>query len=255
MNIDFPRDFHIPLLRSLWKESFHDSEDFINAFFQTAFSTDRCIIVLINEKPAAALYWFDCLYLDRRIAYLYAVATAKNYRGQGLCHQLLEDTHLHLTGLGYEGTILVPGNKELFKLYAGMGYEICSSMQEIYCTKASERTQIHLIDTDEYAKLRRQFLPKGGVIQENENLYFFQTQAKFYAGPEFLLAAREDVGILYGIEFLGNVMEIPKILQSFGYEKGRFRIPGEKKDIPFSMYHPLKNSNLPPPSYFGLAFD
>ena len=36
-----------------------------------------------------------------------------------------------------------------------------------------------------------QFLPQGGVVQEGANLDFLEKQARFFAGHDFLLAARE----------------------------------------------------------------
>lgn len=262
MNIEAPRPIHIPALKELWYEAFGDTEEFLEAFFTTAFSTERSRIATINEEIVAALYWFDCRYSDKRIAYLYAIATAQAYRGQGICHKLMKDTHLHLTMLGYEGIILVPGNKELFKLYGKMGYKTCCHIREfispdlgnIIPSFAREVVvELRCINQHEYAALRRQMLPKGGVIQENANLNFLQTHAKFYAGPCFLLAAHKQANILYGVELLGDSTIAPGLVRALGCEKGIFRTPGTDK--PFAMYYPLGDSTLQPPSYFGLAFD
>lgn len=253
MNIDTPLNSRLPALRSLWHEAFGDTDEFLNTFFTTAFSANRCRCVTANDDVAAALYWFDCTHDDRRIAYIYAVATAKAYRGQGICHKLMDNTHQHLTGLGYEGAILVPGSKELFRLYEGMGYQTCSHIREFSCTAAAEDIQLRPIDTAEFAERRKKLLPKGGVLQENENLDFLQAQAKFYAGTDFLLAAREEEDSVCGVELLGDETAAPGIVRTLGYSKGKFRTPGEGS--PFAMYYPLGNSKLPPPSYFGLAFD
>lgn len=253
MNINEPLQAHIPLLRRLWREAFGDTEDFLNTFFATAFRTDHCRCVMVNDEVIAALYWFDCLHMNRPIAYLYAVATAEEYRGQGICHKLISDTHLHLKKLGYEGAILVPGNKKLFSFYESMGYQNCSHIQEFDCIGNAKTLPLYRIEKDAYARLRRKLLPHGGVIQENTNLDFLQTQAKFYAGPGFLLAARADGDTLYGIELLGNASFAPGIVQALGYIKGVFRTPGN--GMPFAMFIPLGDSNSLPPSYFGLAFD
>ena len=47
---------------------------------------------------------------NHRIAYIYAVATAKKFQRKGICHKLMEETHKDLSAYGYEGAILVPGN-------------------------------------------------------------------------------------------------------------------------------------------------
>lgn len=252
MKIDKPHKSQLPALRMLWKEAFGDTEEFLNNFFSTAFSAERCRCVMIDGELAAALYWFDCLYMDKPVAYLYAVATAKQFRGQGTCRKLMEDTHRHLTQLGYEGAILVPGDVGLFRLYENMGYKTCSYIKKLCCTADNREVQIYNIDKYEYAKLRRQYLPKGGVVQENENLDFLQTQEKFYKGADFLLVAHVEKDILYGVELLGDETVGPRIVESFGCVEGEFYTPGMGK--PYAMYLPLRESKLQPPCYFGLSF-
>ncbi len=253
MNIDEPLITDVPALRRLWQEAFGDTDELLDAFYKTAFRTDHCRCIRVDNEIAAALYWFDCLHRDKHIAYLYAMATASVYRGQGFCHKLMEDTHTHLTCLCYEGVLLVPGNQALFKLYESMGYRTCSYIRKFYCTSEIKQGSLRLIDKTDYARLRRQWLPMGGVVQENKNLDFLQTQVAFYAGSNFLLAAHGKADTLYGVELLGDRTAAPGILHDLGYAKGIFRTPGG--DIPFAMYHPLGDSKLPPPSYFGLAFD
>lgn len=254
MNIDEPLKSQFPALRLLWKEAFGDTDDFLNTFFTTAFHTGRCRCITINDNVAAALYWFDCLHKNKRVAYIYAVATAKAFRGQGLCHQLMEDTHRHLASLGYEGAILVPGNKDLFQFYEEMGYQICCHINKIACSAADTKKEIFLrpIDKTEFAALRRKFLPEGSIIQEKENLDFLETQARFYTGDHFLLAARIEENTLRGVELLGETCYAGEIVNCLGCSKGIFRTPGD--ETPFAMYYPLACSELPP-VYFGFPFD
>jgi len=253
MNISKPTPAQISSLKSLWQEAFGDTDTFLDIFFKTAFHPDRCRCIFHNETAIAALYWFDCTYENKPLAYIYAVATAKSHRGQGLCRRLMDDTHQTLSELGYEGALLVPGNKELFEMYEKMGYTTCSTIREFQCKASPEESQLCPLSAFEYAKLRKLLLPKGSVIQEKENLTFLQTQAQFYMGHGFLLAAYGEKDTLYGIELLGDVTAAPAITHSLGYAKGSFRIVGNGK--PFAMYHPLGNSTLTAPNYFGFAFD
>ena len=103
MTIDAPKPFHLPSLKALWKEAFGDTDAFLDTFEKSAFSYHRCRCVTDGDTGAAALYWFDCSYEEGRIAYLYAIATAKSHRGRGLCRALMEDTHKHLKKMGYSG--------------------------------------------------------------------------------------------------------------------------------------------------------
>ena len=253
MNIDKPKYTKLSAMRYLWKEAFGDTDDFLDTFFATAFSEERCRLVTIDEEVVAALYWFDCMHVNHPVAYVYAVATKEAYRGQCICHKLMDDTREYLKKLGYAGIVLVPGSKALFDLYESMGFQTCSSIREIDCNAGTDKIEVEQIDIGEYQRLRRQYLQAGGVVQEGENLTFLHTMSDFYAGTDFVLAAYTEDNILHGTELLGNANNAPNIVKSFGCEKGSFRTPGEGND--FAMYLPLETDGLPAPTYFGLAFD
>lgn len=253
MTIDSPKHEQIPALRALWKEAFEDPDAYVDRFFSTAFAQDRCRCLWQDGKVTAALYWFDCVYQNRPLAYLYAIATAKAGRGQGLCHKLMENTHKQLTHLGYAGAILVPENAFLFRLYEHMGYHTSIPIHTFSCRAAGTALPITEINKEEYIALRREFLPKRGVLQEKENIAFLQTQAAFYKGNGFLLTTDRTETSLVGIELLGNTDTAPGIVKALGYTEGLFRTPGGT--TPFALYRPLSDTALSPPAYFGLAFD
>lgn len=253
MNIDNPCACDIPALKKLWKEAFCDADNDIDVFFKTAFGEKRSMCVKSGDDLAAALYWFDCSYLNRTVAYIYAVATFKAYRGEGVCHKLMEHTHNHLRSLGYDGAVLVPGGDSLFEFYSKMGYSVCSCIKEISCIASKNIINIRRIYKNEYAKLRRTFIPVGGVVQEKENLDYLDAQANFYAGDNFLMVSRMDGEKLYGIELLGDSSVASDILCTLNCKEGNFRIPGDEKA--FAMYFPLHYNDTIVPEYFGLAFD
>ncbi len=251
MNIKAPNKADIPALRSLWKEAFGDSDKFLDKFFSKAFASERAFCVKDDDKIVAALYWFDCQYNGKDMAYLYAIATAREYRGQGICHKLMEHTHTHLARLGYVGALLVPGSESLFHFYESVGYEICSYINELKCSAVNGKAELCKIDKDEYAAIRRELLPNDAVVQEGKNIDFLATQADFYKGPGFLLAARIEGDTLYVVELLGATDRAEAIVYSLGCREGLFRVPGDTK--PFAMCFPFDCGIKP--SYFGLAFD
>lgn len=252
MKIDAPTPSLIPQLRQLWKDAFGDSDAFLDTFFATAFSPDRCRCITVDCKLAAALYWFDISCRDQKMAYIYAVATAPAFREQGLCRALMGNTHNHLTALGYRAALLVPDGEALTRMYAGLGYRPCSGIREFVCAMGSAPVPLRRIDTVEYARLRRQLLPQGGVIQEGANLTFLETYAEFYAGLDFLLAAHREEDRLVGLELLGNADAAPGLLSALGLPQGEFRTPGVLQ--PFAMFLALK-PGTEAPTHFGLAFD
>ena len=252
MVTEHPGREQIPGLRQLWKLAFGDTDAFLDIFFETAFSPERCLCTTEGKQVAAALYWFDCQGAGQKYAYLYAVATDPGYRGRGLCHSLMAATHDILRSRGYAGVILVPQEEGLRKLYGGMGYRDCGGVTEYFSAAGERAVPIRPVDADTYGKLRRTLLPEGGMIQEGENLRFLAATAKLYAGKDFLLAASEQDGALWSVELLGNAGAAPGILKALGYEAGTFRMPGEDK--PFAMFLPLQETAAAP-AYFGFAFD
>ena len=81
---------------------------------------------------------------------------------------------------------------------------------------------------------------------------FLSSQAKFYTGEDFLLAARKEGDRLFGLELLGEASKAGGILSSLGCTEGKFRVIGNERD--FAMFIPLKESVIVP-TYFAFAFD
>ena len=139
MKIDFignPSAEHWEELCALWKEAFGDSDEFLQIFYRTAFQPERCCCLFTEGQLAAALYWFDCSFQEKPVAYLYAIATAKAYQNRGLCHQLMGYVHKHLHDRGYVGALLVPASSALRNFYKKMGYKTCTYISHIACELA-----------------------------------------------------------------------------------------------------------------------
>lgn len=239
-------------LRRLWKLAFGDEDRIIDAFFEAAWSPDRCRYLTEGEEITAALYWLNGELAGEKYAYIYGVATHPDYRGRGLCRRLMALTHEQLAREGYAGALLMPADPGLRRMYAGMGYRDCGGISEFSAAAEGPAVPLRPVGVEEYASLRRKYLPEGGLIQEKENLTYLATYAQMYAGEDFLLAAVHEEDSLFGMELLGNAVRAPGILKAMGYEKGTFRVPGREKA--FAMYRGLRE-NAPEPAYLGLAFD
>ena len=239
-------------LRQIWQEAFGDSEEALDKFSATGFSSDRCHYICDGDTPVSALYWFDCALNGQKLAYIYGVATLKSHRGQGLAQRLMTETHEILQAQGYAGAILVPGEKGLFDFYKKFGYRTISSVDEFICEAAGQTVALREIGTEEYTALRRAYLPAGGVIQEGAALDWLHSYTTFYAGEDFLFSAAREGCHLLVQEFLGNSALACGLLSALGMDTGRFRTPG--KGQAFAMYLPFTDT-CPVPGYFGLALD
>lgn len=251
MKPDYPACGQVPQLKKLWQLAFGDSPDFIDLFFTTAYAPTRCRCLTVGGHPASVLYWLDCSCRGAKMAYLYAVATHPDHQGRGLCRMLMEDTHQLLQTQGYTASLLVPGEPGLRKMYAKMGYAGFGGIREFSAAAGRNPVPIRQLSREEYAALRRAYLPPNSVLQENGHLAYLETFAQFYAGEDFLLSASAAGDSLHGLELLGDPSTAPGILAALGLEEGSFRTPGAD---PFAMYRPLSPRSQPP-AYFGLALD
>ena len=251
MIIKPPAREEIPQLRQLWKQAFGDTDAFLDIFFSAAFAPERSRCVVTDGEVAAALYWFSCEVGGQPLAYIYAVATAKQFRGKGLCRQLMADTHTHLKSLGYAGALLVPGDPGLREMYRAMGYRDMTTNNKISC-KAGKAIHLDEIGAEQYAQLRRELLPAGSVVQEGENLRFLEHTAQFYRGEDVILCAAQENGKLTVPELLGNAAAAPGIVAALGCEDGAFTMPGQ--DEPFAMGIAFSEA-FQKPSYFAFAFN
>ena len=251
MTIDAPKADQIPLLRRLWKAVFGDSDQFLDGFFSLAFSPERCRCVAEHGEVKAALYWFDCCCQGEKFAYLYAVATAENYRGQGLCRRLMENTHEHLQSSGYAGAILVPASEGLRKMYATMGYLPDTTVTEFSCSAGETRIKMQRLTAEAYERRRQAMLPKDAVVQNEVFTALLGSLCGLYEGEGFLTAVYVEDSTAHAEELLGDASAAPGILRALGATEGTFRVPGPGKD--FAMYCPLM-ADCPKPGYFGISF-
>ncbi len=252
MRPDYPVPADEPALRALWKEAFADTDAFLDIFFKTGFSPNRCRCMVEGGEMKSALYWFDCAFNGQKYAYLYAVATAVSARSRGLCTALMEDTHALLRQLGYAGAVLVPGEKSLFAFYEKLGYRTATRVDEFTCAcPGGMAFPLRALTAGEFDSLRKAYLPHGGMVQEGKTTEFLGSYACFAGGDGFLMAYSTDGDRLVCHELLGNA-DFGGILRTLGCKSGTFRTPG--RGSPFAMFLPLYDG-APVPEYFGLALD
>ena len=246
-----PTEPETPALRSLWKEAFGDEDDYLDIFYSTAFSPDRCLCLSKEGKMQAALYWFDCELRGEKIAYVFGVAVAKSARGKGLCRELMQATFDCLRLQGYKGVVLVPAREELYAMYEKLGFEICGGVLERTVLAGATPVSLRRIDGEEYERLRSAYLPEGGVVQSGENIRFLAARTELYAGDDFVFSFIPGMGE-FVVEYLGNAEKMPAIVCALGKAELRFRSVGNERKL--AVWHALDKDCLSP-TYFGIPFD
>ncbi len=114
-------------LKNLWQNVFGDSKAVIDNFFSNTAEPQNIVCVKENNTVLSALYMVDALILNGgkqyKSAYIYAVATLPEYRGQGLMTLLFEYLQKICADRNIQYLFLVPENEALFKMYEKTGFE------------------------------------------------------------------------------------------------------------------------------------
>lgn len=237
-------------LQNLWREAFGDNERFIRYFFMFGHSIGRRTTAHIDGQLAGAMYWFKAYAHMHKYAYLYGIATAEKFRGQGVCRAMVERTLKGLQREGFQGACLVPESPELFGLYEKLGFRPCTTIRE-FTVEAGQPMLFRKIDRYEYLRLRHARLPAGGLQYNDPFMTYVAFCCDFYASPDFLLCAYREGDVLRVQEYFGDPALAPRITATLGAKTGIFRTPGTDK--PFSMYYPI--TDAPWPNYVGLPMD
>lgn len=235
-------------LKRLWKTVFGDPDSFIDCFFRTAFSPNRCKCIEETGEAICALYWFDCEYEGGELAYIYAVATHPEHRGKGLASHLMEETHAHLKDLGYAGAVLKPA-KGLFPFYERLGYTTSGYIRRFSAKAGPVPCDVTPLSAEDYGRLRRAYLPENGIRQEGLTLDFLHTFAEFYASDDAILCVNREDPVIF--EYLGNPDSAPGILAVFGIADAE--IPTIGQEIPYAMHCPLNCTKIP--GYLGITLE
>ena len=248
MIIDNPSPGDLPALRKIWKQAFGDGDEFLDAFFETGFSYNRCRCVFLENEPVAALYLFPCQWQGNSVAYLYALAVEVNHQKQGFSRLLLADTHAWLQQNGYAGAIMEPASESLRTYYERLGYRSFGGRTEQEYLAGTAPAEVVQLGDLGYEQERSRFLPENAVRQEGVFTKMLHTQAEFYGGEDFVCAVSKETPMV--CEFLGNRERIPAVLKQLGMQKAAVRFPGGK---PTAVYLSFSGEELP--TYFGLPMD
>lgn len=161
---------------ALWQEAFHETPILPDC---TSFVAEK------DGKIAAMLHALPQILRasrDHKAAYLYAIATKKEYRGQGLCRNLMAFAEKNLD---CDCCVLVPASKSLFGFYEALGYETAFTRSRTAFSGGEE------ISMEEYLARREQLLPMAHMVYA-ELQYARQIYGlKFYQTPTGICAASE----------------------------------------------------------------
>ncbi|HZK21908.1 MAG TPA: GNAT family N-acetyltransferase [Oscillospiraceae bacterium] len=125
--ITYSKKEFIKELKTLWHETFGDSEQYLNAFFESVYKGENTLVYIKDKRVVSALYIipYTMLYKGReiKVAYLYALATNPAYRGRGIMGELIERSFEICKSRGYSLITLIPSEHSLFGYYERFGFK------------------------------------------------------------------------------------------------------------------------------------
>lgn len=160
----------MPGMIALWQETFGDGRTQVEDFFR---SFPNCLSYVAEEGERVvcmvhALPQILRTQTEDPAAYLYAVATAKGFRGQGLCSRLMAFAEEELKMRGFTCTVLTPGEPSLFGFYEKLGYKTAFTREHTAFPGGRE------ISAAEYAALRERMLTVPHMVYDENTLTYAQ---------------------------------------------------------------------------------
>lgn len=135
-----PNDQDLPAIKTLWQEAFHDSQEDTDFYFNLRHQHENMLVFKDGDQVLGMLSMLPLVLQSGNTSYdaryVFAVATRKAARGQGISSKLLVQAHQSMKNQGLWASVLVPANAALFDFYLKRGYKNQFYVRELHLTKA-----------------------------------------------------------------------------------------------------------------------
>lgn len=126
MNISLAASQSKASLYALWRTCFHDKDETIDLFFRRAFDAQNTVICKDGARLAAMLFLLpEKIRIQKRdytAYYIYAAATAPEYRKRGIMSDMLTFCEQLCCARDIDFLFLVPADEALFAYYGKRGF-------------------------------------------------------------------------------------------------------------------------------------
>lgn len=122
-------------MKELWKETFHDTDRYVDLVFDTYFSLENTFVRYHENRLIAAMltiaYEFQILTKEGkrehiRGMYLCGLATHPDWRRRGIMSELMKDAEEAAKARGFAISFLIPADNHLREYYGRNGYRTAS---------------------------------------------------------------------------------------------------------------------------------
>ncbi|MFO7574710.1 MAG: GNAT family N-acetyltransferase [Bacteroidales bacterium] len=124
--IDHPRTADEAILRSIWKEVFNDTDEFVDSFFGRRYSADSTLVYRERGEIVSMIFFprYNFKVNDARfgLGYICGAATLPGYRQKGLMGLLMEASLEAMRSRGDSFSSLIPASDPLYEYYSRFGF-------------------------------------------------------------------------------------------------------------------------------------
>ena len=240
-----PNDYES--LKALWQVAFGDQEFYIETFLRNKWKGDNCLVVEEEGRIVSMLFLLHAEIITegkRSVAwYIYACATAPDFRGRGLMRLLLEEAYQEAISQSVFALLLVPASEELFRYYENAGF------RRLYKKPLSTNEYLNY---NSYTKvsgqqLERVLVRRDTILNRELDVCWDFEHLVFAAGGSVSTYLTKDGYLIE--EGLNNerriIEQLPEMLEKTSDE--------DYAMIRFCEYYDLSNLDHSP--YFNLALD
>ena len=189
----------MPEIYRNWEEAFLDTKEEISDLFETFAGKVRVCILRKGDTVAAQLCLLPVKVMGHEAEYIYAVATNRAYRNEGLCTQLLKEVALLLKQEGKCG-ILVPADMKLQAFYKKRGFADFY-FPESFIVRADERQTVKMAPctVKDYIKLRQIAFRGKNCVEMPEDILQYALANYLSNGYRLskIVWQEKEYGILY----------------------------------------------------------
>lgn len=113
-------------LRSIWREIFHDSEEFVDLFFRKMYSEESTLVYRSGSEIAGMVFFpeYEFKFGSKRsnLGYMCGAATLPEFRNKGIMGQMINHSVEIMKERGYGYAALIPASDSLYGYYERFGF-------------------------------------------------------------------------------------------------------------------------------------
>lgn len=174
-------------MKRLWKETFHDSDDYVDLIFDTYFDPELVAWHEADGRLVSALlgipYTFRQGSRSLRALYLCGLATDPAFRRHGIMDSLLNDINAKGAEMGFAFSFLIPADEGLHRFYLNRGYSFATfRVPDRYVSSHDfERSYLNMLNAEQRmtGELKKRYFntlsvePLGLTIDELNEVKIF----------------------------------------------------------------------------------